>query len=55
MKSSAYWKACKSVVLTLVCLLLFGAERFLLPAMAAILLALTLLRGPLVKRGGGRA
>lgn len=43
------------VVLTLVCLLLFGAERFLLPAMAAILLALTLLRGPLVKRGGGRA
>ena len=43
------------VVLTLVCLLLFGAECFLLPAMAAILLALTLLRGPLVKRGGGRA
>ena len=44
-----------AVVTTLVCLLLFGAERFLLPAMAAILLALTLLRGPLVKRGGGRA
>ena len=43
------------VVLTLICLLLFGANGFLLPAMAAILLALTLLRGPLEKRGGGRA
>lgn len=43
------------IALTLICLLLFGAERFLLPAMAAILLVLTLLRGPLEKRGGGRA
>ena len=37
------------VLLPLCCLLLFGAERFLLPAMGAILLALTLLRGRLSK------
>lgn len=36
-------------------LLLFGAENFLLPAMAAILGALTLLRGPIERKGGADA
>ena len=35
----------------LVCLFLFGAENFLIPSMAAILLLLTLLRRPLEKGG----
>ena len=35
----------------LVCLVLFGAENFLIPSMAAILLLLTLLRRPLEKGG----
>ena len=38
--------------LTLLCLLILGPERFLLPAMGAILLALTLLRRPLERRAG---
>lgn len=38
---------------TLLCLLLFGAERFLLPAMGGILLLLTLLRGQ-IGEGGER-
>ena len=37
--------------LPLLCLLLFGAESFLIPAMLAILLALTLLRNTLEKGG----
>lgn len=39
--------------LSLLCLIAFGADNFILPAMAAILAALTLLRRPLEK--GGRA
>lgn len=39
--------------LSLLCLTAFGADNFILPAMAAILAALTLLRRPLEK--GGRA
>ena len=38
---------------TLLCLLLFGPERFLLPAMGGILLLLTLLRGQ-IGEGGER-
>ena len=37
--------------LPLVCLVLFGAQNFILPSMAAILLALTALRGRLEKGG----
>ena len=37
--------------LPLVCLVLFGAQNFILPSMAAILLALTALRGRLEKEG----
>lgn len=38
--------------LTLACLLVFGPDRFLLPAMGAILLSLTLARRPLERRVG---
>ena len=48
-KEREHTGALLGVLLPLCCLLLFGAERFLLPAMGAILLALTLLRGRLSK------
>lgn len=48
-KEREHTGALLGVLLPLCCLLLFGAERFLLPAMGTILLALTLLRGRLSK------
>ena len=48
-KEREHTGALLDVLLPLCCLLLFGAERFLLPAMGTILLALTLLRGRLSK------
>lgn len=41
------------LMLSLACLVLFGAEHFLIPAMAAILAALTLFRGRLEEGGEG--
>ena len=37
--------------LSLLCLIAFGADHFLIPSMAAILAVLTLLRAPLEKGG----
>jgi 4-azaleucine resistance transporter AzlC len=37
---------------TLLCLLVFGSESFLIPAMALILLSLVLLRTPIEKKEG---
>ena len=37
--------------MSLLCLLLFGADGFVIPAMLAILAALTLLRKPIEKEG----
>ena len=42
----------KGLGLTLACLIVFGPDRFLVPAMGAILLSLTLLRRPLERRAG---
>lgn len=42
------------LAVSLVCLLIFGAEQFVIPAMLGILGALTLLRGLLEKAGEGR-
>ena len=42
------------LAVSLVCLLLFGADGFLIPAMLAILALLSILRGPL-ERGGEEA
>lgn len=39
------------VLLSVICLLVFGADDFILPAMATILLTLTLLRRPIEKGG----
>ena len=38
------------VVCALACLLIFGAENFMIPAMASILLVLSFLRNPLERR-----
>ena len=42
--------AVAGVACTLACLLLFGAENFMIPSMASILLLLTLVRKPMEKR-----
>lgn len=39
------------VLLSVICLLIFGADNFILPAMAVILLTLTILRKPIEKGG----
>ena len=51
-KEKHHSNAVLGIVLSLLCRLCFGAEEFILPAMAAILLALTALRRPLEKAGG---
>lgn len=54
-KDRQHISALVGLALPALCLLLFGAERFLLPAMGAILIALTLLRQPIERRGGEAA
>ena len=54
-KDRQHISALVGLALPALCLLLFGAERFLLPAMGAILIALTLLRQPIERRGGESA
>ncbi len=51
LKDSSHLPALAGLGLSLACLLAFGADRFLLPSMGTILLALTLLRRPLEKGG----
>lgn len=48
-KERKHLAAVLGVALPVVCLLIFGADSFMIPAMLAILLALTLLRKPLEK------
>ena len=50
LKDEDHTSALLGIVLSVLCLLLFGTDYFILPAMAAILLALTLLRGKLEKK-----
>ena len=40
--------------ISLICLIVFGADSFIIPAMLAILVVLSLLRQPLEKRGAVR-
>lgn len=54
MKEKKHTSALLGLGLSLLCLTAFGVERFLIPAMAAILIALTLLRG-IIEKGGERA
>ena len=46
--------AVAGVACTLACLLLFGAENFMIPSMASILLLLALVRKPMEKREEGK-
>lgn len=50
LKDKDHTSALLGIVLSVLCLLLFGTDYFILPAMAAILLALTLLREKLEKK-----
>lgn len=50
LKDKDHTSALLGIVLSVLCLLLFGTDYFILPAMAALLLALTLLRGKLEKK-----
>ncbi len=48
-KEKSHFSAVIGLVLPVVCLLIFGADDFMIPAMVAILMALTLARRPLEK------
>lgn len=51
LKEQSHISAYLGLGLSLLCLLVFGADRFLIPSMLAILGSLTLLRAPIEKRG----
>lgn len=51
LKEKNHWTGLIGLGVSAACLLLFGSEGFLIPAMACILAALTLLRAPLEKEG----
>ena len=53
MKEKEHVSSLVGVGVTLLCLAAFGADRFLIPAMAVILGVLTFLRKPLERRGEG--
>lgn len=50
LKEKRHTSALVGIGLSLLCLLAFGAENFIIPAMAAILATLTGLRGKLVQK-----
>ena len=51
MKERLHYTAIIGIVATAASLAVFGADSFLIPAMAAIVIILTILRGPLERRG----
>ena len=51
MKERLHYTAIICIVATAVSLAVFGADSFLIPAMAAIVIILTIMRGPLERRG----
>ncbi|MBD5545524.1 MAG: azaleucine resistance protein AzlC [Lachnospiraceae bacterium] len=53
MKDKKHTSALLGLGLSMLCLIAFGVEQFIIPAMFAILLALTLLRGMIEKGGVG--
>lgn len=54
LKEKKHTSALLGLALSLLCLILFGATYFILPAMAMILISLTVLRKP-IKKGGAAA
>ncbi|MBQ5672047.1 MAG: AzlC family ABC transporter permease [Oscillospiraceae bacterium] len=53
LKEKQHWSSLIGLICSVGCLLLFGAEGFMLPTMAAILLALYIMRKPIEKAEGG--
>ena len=51
LKEPSHVSSCIGVLLSVLCLALLGPQRFIIPAMLAILCVLTLLRGRLEKGG----
>ena len=51
-KETKHWTALIGLGASALCLILLGPDSFLIPAMALILLALTLLRRPITREGG---
>ena len=51
-KEKKHWTALIGLGCTAACLVLFGPDSFMVPAMAAILIALTLFRKPITREGG---
>lgn len=47
MKDKKHTSALLGIVLSLLCVIAFGADSFIIPAMAAIVIVLTVLRKPL--------
>ena len=51
MKDKNHTSAVIGIILSLLCLLVFGSEDFIIPSMIAILGVLTLMRGNLEEKG----
>ena len=52
MKDKQHMAAYIGLGMSVICLIIFGADSFLIPTMACIVVGLTLLRKPIEKRGG---
>lgn len=52
LKEKKHYTACIGAVASLLCLVLFGADSFLIPTMICILVLLTVFRTPIEKAGG---
>lgn len=52
MKEKKHYTALIGIISSVICLIIFGADSFMIPTMVMILLLLALLRKPIEKRGG---
>ena len=52
LKEKKHFTAIIGMVSSIACLLIFGAEQFMIPTMVTILVLVTVLRGPIEKAGG---
>ena len=52
LKEKKHWTALIGLAASILCLVLFGADDFMIPAMVLILASLTLCRKPIEKAGG---
>lgn len=54
LKEKNHFSAVLGISASVLCLIIFGADRFIIPSMIIILTALTLLRNPVYKGGDGK-